>query len=222
MSLIYPDDRILVAIMNNLEDWRRVQEEHWYRIPVKHAPEPVPNIDIIAFYFTKTFGSDKWAIHYFAPIQGHELLTRQDLIPSEPDHNRKGEWYYKFELGDLQHKIPPIISHHWRRITFIVTTGDRFETAEEINDLFENQSPAGRLYIKLKEDGFHPERDWPLKEHGLNYQADLALPLGKNKWLPIVFTSNHPPGNALRFSPESETTDCLEAIRKQLQEKGGT
>jgi hypothetical protein len=51
--LIYPDDRVLVAVMNNLEDWQRVQEQGWYRLPVKHAPQSVPNIDILAFYFTK-------------------------------------------------------------------------------------------------------------------------------------------------------------------------
>jgi hypothetical protein len=48
--LIYPDDRVLVAVINNLEDWQRVQDEQWYRIPTKHAPEPVPNIDILAFF----------------------------------------------------------------------------------------------------------------------------------------------------------------------------
>ena len=118
--LIYPDDRILVAIMNNKADWQRVQEEGWYRIPAKHAPEGAPHFDYIAFYFTRAFGEDKWAVHYFAPIQGHELLTRRDLLPAEPDHKRASEWYYKFELGSLQHKLPPIISENWRRITFIV------------------------------------------------------------------------------------------------------
>jgi hypothetical protein len=54
MMIIYPDDRVLlVVVMNNLEGWRRVQDEGWYRIPVKHAPQPMPNIDIIGFFFTK-------------------------------------------------------------------------------------------------------------------------------------------------------------------------
>ena len=51
--IIYPDDRVLVAVMNNLENWQRVQDEGWYRIPVRHAPAPVPQVDIIAFFFTK-------------------------------------------------------------------------------------------------------------------------------------------------------------------------
>ena len=37
----------------------------------------------------------------------------------------------------------------WRRITFIVTSGDRFMQAAEINDLFRREDPAGRLYVRL-------------------------------------------------------------------------
>jgi hypothetical protein len=118
--LIYPDDRVLVAIMNNETDWQRVQEERWYRLPVKHAPLGSPNFDWLAFYFSKSFKNNQWAIHFYAPILGHELLTRRDLIPSEPDHKRAGNWYYKLELGSLYHKLPPIVSDAWRRVTFIV------------------------------------------------------------------------------------------------------
>jgi hypothetical protein len=68
-------------------------------------------------YYTKIFKDDKWPIHYYAPIQGHELVARRDLIPSEPDHPRAGNWYYKLQLGPLEHKLPPIVSHRWRRVT---------------------------------------------------------------------------------------------------------
>ena len=149
---IYPDDRVLVAVMNSLEDWRRVQDEGWYRVPVKHAPPGSPNFDWIAFYFSKIFEENKWAIHFYAPVLGHELLTRRDLIPAQPDHHRAGDWYYKFELGPLSHKLPPIVSDTWRRIVFLVTTGDRFEAAEEIKDLYADQSAAGYPFVILKED----------------------------------------------------------------------
>ena len=150
--IIYPDDRVLVAVMNNLEDWRRVQDEGWYRIPVKHAPAPVPQVDIIAFFITKAFGDDKWAVHYYARVKGHELLTRRELIPSEPDHRRANNWYYKVEVGSLHHKIPPIVADRWRRVTFIFTTGDRFEAATEIGDLLKDESPGGYPFVTLKEE----------------------------------------------------------------------
>lgn len=155
--MIYPDDRVLVAIMNNPADWQRVLDEGWYRIPVKTAPAVVPNIDWIGFFFSKAFGGDKWAIHYYASVEGHELLSRRDLIPSEPDHKRAGDWYYKLTLGAVQHKLPPIISDKWRRLAFIVTTGDRFEAAEEIKDLLVDHSPTGQPFVVLKEEGFS---DW--------------------------------------------------------------
>lgn len=149
--MIYPDERVLVALVNNQEDWRRVQDEHWYRLPVKRAPPNSPNFDWIAFYFSKVFKENKWAIHFYARILGHELLTRRDLIPSEPDHKRAGEWYYKLALGPLHHKLPPIVSDTWRRITFIVTTGDRFEVAQETKDLFVDKSSTGHPFVTLKE-----------------------------------------------------------------------
>lgn len=213
--IIYPDDRVLVAVMNNLEDWRRVQDEHWYRIPVKHAPEAMPHIDWIAFYFTKAFGEDKWAIHYYARVQGHELLTRTDLIPSEPDHKRANNWYYKLELGPLQHKIPPIVSHNWRRITFIVTTGDRFEAAEEISDLFEDKSPAGRLYVKLKEMGIPVEREWLIGEGEVTYVVDLAVSV-KDGWLPITLGDRPAPAGGLHFAADVEPDLCAQAIQARL------
>ena len=61
----------------------------------------LPNVldfNWLAFYSTKVFKDDKWAIHYYAPIQGHELVTRRDLIPSEPDHPRSGQWYFKVQV----------------------------------------------------------------------------------------------------------------------------
>jgi hypothetical protein len=128
-------------------------------------------------YFTKAFGENRWVIHYYARIEGHELVTRRDLIPSEPDHPHAGQWYYKLQLGPLEHKLPPIVSARWRRVTFLVTTGDRFMNTHEINDLFEQESPAGQLYVKLKELGIPVEREWLIDEQGVAYTVDLALPV---------------------------------------------
>jgi hypothetical protein len=43
------------------------------------VPEGTLSFDWLAFYFTKAFDSDKWAIHYYTRIEGHELMTREDL-----------------------------------------------------------------------------------------------------------------------------------------------
>jgi hypothetical protein len=65
-------------------------------------------------YSTKAFKENRWAIRYYAPIQGHELVARRDLIPSEPDHPRAGNWYYALQLGPLEHKLPPIVANRRR------------------------------------------------------------------------------------------------------------
>jgi hypothetical protein len=208
---MHSDDRVLVAIMNNRRDWALVQDEGWYRLPVKHAPPSTPDFDWLAFYFTKAFGDDRWAIHYYAPIQGHELAARRDLIPSEPDHPRAGQWYYKLQIGPLEHKLPPIVSTRWRRVTFIVTSGDRFMQAVEINDLFEQESPAGRLYVKLKELGIPVEREWLVSQEGIHYLVDLALPVGKG-WLLVTFGDRPEPPGSLRFAAEAKPEDCVREI----------
>jgi hypothetical protein len=213
---MYSDDRVLVAIMNNRRDWARVQDEGWYRLPVKHAPPGTPDFDWLAFYFTKAFGDDRWAIHYYAPIQGHELVARRDLIPSEPDHPRAGAWYYALQLGPLEHKLPPIVANRWRRVTFIVTSGDRFMNAQEINDLFEQESPVGRLYVKLKEMGIQVEREWWIDEEGIAYVVNLAMPV-EGGWLPVTFGDRPGPSGRLRFSSEAEPDVCLREIQARLR-----
>ena len=57
-------------------------------------------------------------VHYCARIEGHDLLTGRDLIPSKSAHKRAAVWYYELQVGSLQQKLPPIVSHRWRRITF--------------------------------------------------------------------------------------------------------
>lgn len=150
--MIYPDDRVLVAVMNNRRDWQRVLDEQWYRIPVKHAPAVAPHFDWLAFFFTAAFAENRWAVHYYARVAGHELVTRRDLLPDQPTHPRAGQWYYQCQLGPLQHKIPPITAGRWKRLTFIVTTGDRFESATEIGQLLADYGTDGQPFVMLKED----------------------------------------------------------------------
>ena len=95
---MYADDRALGATLNNRRDWRLVQTQGWYRPPVRYAPPGAPEFDWLAFYFTRAFGEDGWAIHYYAPVRGHELVSRRDLFPEQPDNPRAGQWYFKLQL----------------------------------------------------------------------------------------------------------------------------
>ena len=117
---MYPDDRVLVAYVPRPTDFTRIQTENWYRIPVKSAPKGL-YAEYIAFYFGRTFGDKKWAIHYYAENLGHELVRRIDLLPDEPNHPRAQEIYYQVQLGPLNLLEQPIMSLKWRRILFIHT-----------------------------------------------------------------------------------------------------
>jgi len=148
---MHPEDRVLVAVMNSRRDFERVRDDGWYRIPVKHAPQSTQESDYVAFYFTKAFGEERWAIHWYAPVRGHELLRRRDLLPDESDHPRADHAYYAMQLGPLERLEPPIISLRWRRITFIETTWDRFQMAQEINDVLGSPmvDPSTRQKVKM-------------------------------------------------------------------------
>jgi hypothetical protein len=148
--MIEPDARVLVCLINRPRDLEIARWDHWYRIPVKHAP-PDYLADILAFYLSAPFGDEKWAIHEYAEVRGHELVRRVDLFPSEPNHPRANELYYKMQLGPLQRLSRPIPSLKWRRIAFIQTTGDRFMNALEVSELAEDHT-GGDRFVQLMED----------------------------------------------------------------------
>jgi len=55
---MFKDEKVLVAIINNPNDFKITRNKHWYRIPVKSAPR-YWKADYLAFYQTRVFGKDK-------------------------------------------------------------------------------------------------------------------------------------------------------------------
>jgi len=210
--MFHATDRVLVAIMNNRRDFAIARDEGWYRIPRQHAPPATVEAAALAFYFTKAFGEEeKWSIRWYAPVRGHELVRRRDLFPDEPEHPRADEMYYKIQLGPLIELECPIYSLRWRRITFIETTWDRFTAAEEINDLY--ISGADGLFVTLKEEGFWPELEFPVREGNVEYVVDLAIPC-RNGLVTIATGGRSAPIGALR-DPDIET------VRLKVAQLGG-
>jgi hypothetical protein len=134
MAEIYPDDLVLVAIINRPRDLEIARLLGWYRIPLGTAPKTV-RVDWLAFYQTAAFGDQRWAVRYVAPVRGFELTTRGELLQDEPDHKRAQEPYYKIQLGALKTLARPIPAGKWRRFTFLYTTGRRLMQAHELKDL---------------------------------------------------------------------------------------
>jgi hypothetical protein len=209
--MFHSSDRVLVAIMNNQRDFETVRDEGWYRIPQNRAPQSTTEAAALAFYFTKAFGDEKWSIRWYAPVRGHELVRRRDLLPDEHDHPRADEAYYKLQLGPLMQLELPIHSLRWRRITFIETSWDRFTAAEEINDLY--ASGADGLFVTLKDEGFWPEREFEIREGGVEYVVDLAIPC-QDGTVTIATGDRPAPAGALR-DPD------LKTVRAAVERLGG-
>lgn len=209
--MFHSSDRVLVAIMNNQRDFEIVRDEGWYRIPRKHAPPSTTEAAALAFYFTRAFSDEKWSIRWYAPVRGHELVRRRDLFPDEPDHPRADNAYYKLQLGPLMQLELPVYSLRWRRITFIETTWDRFTAAEEINDLY--ASGADGLFVTLKDEGFWPEREFLVREKGVEYVVDMAIPC-RDGTVTITVCNRPVPADTLR-DPDPKT------VRQAVEKLGG-
>ncbi len=153
----YPPETslILVAILPSPQDLEIARLLGWYRIPLKRAPKVV-DVDYLAFYQTAAFGeSERWQIRTVAPVAGHELVTRGELLHSEPSHPRFHEEYYKIALGPLQTLPSPIPAEKWRRITFFYTTGERLRLAKRIHDLVVVSEERQVLWSSLRERALH-------------------------------------------------------------------
>ena len=209
--MFHASDRVLIAIMNNQRDFEIARDEGWYRVPQRHAPASTTEAAVLALYFTKAFGDEKWSIRWYGPVRGHELARRRDLFPDAPAHPRADEAYYKLQLGPLIQLELPIYSLRWRRITFIETSWDRFTAAEEINDLY--VSGADGFFVTLKDEGFWPEREFIICEEGAEYVVDLAIPC-QDGTVAIAVGDRPAPAGALR-DPDPET------VRRAVERLGG-
>jgi hypothetical protein len=169
-----PESSVLIAVVTSQRDLERACDEHWYRIPERSAPKFFPP-DYVAFYLTKAFQTDAFSIRWYAQVRGHELVTRRDLLPDEPDHPRADQRYYKLQLGKLVELPHPIPSRSLRRITFILTNGKRLNEAWEINDLFLGPREHDLLWRALKEARLQAERNYVLREANAVYRVDFAV-----------------------------------------------
>jgi hypothetical protein len=93
----------------------------------------------------------------------------------------------------------------------IETTWDRFAAAEEINDLY--ASGADGLFVTLKDEGFWPEREFLVREGGVEYVVDVAVPC-RDGTVTIAMGDRPAPPDALR-NPD------IEAVRRAVEKLGG-
>ncbi|MEE8357764.1 MAG: hypothetical protein V3R33_10710 [Anaerolineales bacterium] len=150
LSYLSPSALILVAIIPTPEDLQVARVLGWYRIPIRTAPR-ILNVDFLAFYQPASFSERKWRIEFLAPVIGHELTTRIDLLREEEDHPRAGEEYYKVQLGPIQSLPHPIAAGEWKRFTFLYTTGEYLQSAKKLTELTVRSAERRSLWKALRE-----------------------------------------------------------------------
>lgn len=147
---ITPTSLILVAVINRPRDLEIARLLGWYRIPLRTAPKVVA-VDHLAFYQTGSFGEHRWQIQFTAPVLGHELTTRGELLRDEADHPRSGEEYYKVQIGPLEPLGKALPAEKWHRLTFLYTTGEYLLSANSVNDLVVRNEERQVLWQSLRE-----------------------------------------------------------------------
>lgn len=91
----------LIAIVNNPQDWRIVQEQRWYRVPVETAPRRWPP-QWLAFYQTKIFKDEAYAVRYFGRVNRIQKVKREALFPDELLNAKSQREYYQVFLDSLE------------------------------------------------------------------------------------------------------------------------
>ena len=131
-----PNAPVLVCLLNNQADYLRVRDQHWYRVPLARAPQPIA-AHYLAFYLSARFGADRWAVRWFCAVEAVRIATRAELLPGEQAHPRAAQRYYRFALGRLEALPAAVPSRRLRRVTFIPTTLARLLEARDVAQLWQ-------------------------------------------------------------------------------------
>ncbi len=152
-----PYASVLVAVLKEPRDLDIARREHWYRIPVDRLPARAVGAQVLAFYQTRAFGEERWAIRYWAPAERWTQVRRIDLFPGEPDHPRAHGAYYQVWLGPLRPLPHPVVSLRWRRITFVVTHWERLQSAQAVEELLHGPLWDEYLWRAMRNLGYLAE-----------------------------------------------------------------
>jgi very-short-patch-repair endonuclease len=206
MDTKYMQNEVLVAIINNLHDFTIVNEQKWYRIPVSSVEKWLKKRwppHWLAFYMTKVFGKDAWAIRYYAEILDIQKVYRFQIVPDEAVNVKSYKRYYQIFIEPLRRLPEPIFSRRYRRIIFIPTTWEKFINAVEINDLSDESPLEDRLWSEFKRLRINAERQEFVNINNNHYALDFAIYCESGK---IDIETD---GDFWHANPEKAATDNL-------------
>ena len=148
--MISSSDLVLVCLLPTPRDMEIARLLGWYRIPLRTAPKVV-SVDYLAFYQPGSFAERGGQIEFVAPVRGHELASRAELLKDEANHPRAKEEYFKVQIGPLERLSRPIVAEKWRQLTFLYTMGEYVLSANTLNDLVVQSDERALLWKSLFE-----------------------------------------------------------------------
>jgi len=169
---------VLVSIINNLGDFRILCEQSWYRIPTGSVEKWLIRRwppQWVAFYQTKVFDDEAYSVRHYAQVRNIRIVHRHELFPDEPPDPKQHNTYYQLLLEPLQTLPQPIFSHRMRRIVFILSTWEKFNSALEINDLYDESPLEDLTWAEFKLLQIQAERQELVTVNKINYFLDFAV-----------------------------------------------
>lgn len=220
---------ILITIMNKPLDFVLASEQHWYRIPVSSVDKWIKDAwppEILAFYQTKIFREEAFSVNYYAEVDRIQKVRRRELFPNQPDDKKSDQPYYKISIKPLQRMAKPIISRRLRRIVFIPSTMDRFNSALEINDLYHGSSLEESLWKEFRRLNIPAEREEYVEVKDLKLFLDFAIYCAQGR-MDIETDGDYWHANPEKASEDNYRNNALETIGwkvirfndKQIQEE---
>lgn len=214
---MYPDDRVLVGVVNRKKDFLIAQNDLWYRVPQTQMPHGV-NAEYIALFLSgKTFKEKSGGVAYFARITGFELKRRKDLLPDED--KRADEIYYQIQFKNLIEKDPPIVNQSKRSVVFVRTTWDRFISAKTIADLYSTADYyVDRIYHALKSRGIRSTPYYTTDYRATQRPAQLRMVCDNGDELVVSSEPKYGEMNLLDSAPEDQ---ILQEILRRIAGSDG-
>lgn len=169
---------VLVAIVNNKNDFAEVKENLWYRIPVSSANKWLKDSfppKWLAIYQTKIFGEEAFCVNYYAKVIECKKVYRYEIFPNEPKNNKTNNEYYQIFIEPLKPLDRPIYSLRRRRIIFIQTTFEKMMSAEQINDLYDESPLEDTMWLELKNLEVFAERQEFIEIKEREYALDFSV-----------------------------------------------
>ncbi|MEL6310537.1 MAG: hypothetical protein AAFR81_09470 [Chloroflexota bacterium] len=224
---MYPDDRVLVGVINRKKDLSILLKQHWYRIPQAQMPDGIYT-EYIGFFLSGSASTrfGKSGVHYFARQVGLELAYRKDLLPNETSKKamrRADDVYYQVKFASIDGKVPPITNPTKRRFAFIFTTWDRFVNATEIADLYsKGDYYVDRIYHALRDKKIRVNRYWDGQRKQTGHGAAVRI-ICENGMLTGYTDANKAKADADGFFLDPLVADdrIFMEIRTQMAARGG-